>query len=196
MATSNVASQEELKKWKIPLEWRDQCSAWVDWLWEGSKMVLKDYHVARLLIPLNRCRHVTNYAPWSECTQISTHYESWPWVLGFRMYHREVGNHSLQIISPDVSPCPLYVIQAWVWEVRALISFHLWNKHLHYLRCQYDEWVSNFGHRFSVFIKFEPVVTSAGWKLWNSWNLNNFKTNKAEAGMYRIKECCQIEVSY
>ncbi|KAF9487823.1 hypothetical protein BDN71DRAFT_1478372 [Pleurotus eryngii] len=44
MASSTTASQTELKANKVPLGWRDQCSA--------------------LLIPLNVCRKDTMYLPW------------------------------------------------------------------------------------------------------------------------------------
>ncbi|KDQ29910.1 NDUFB7, NADH dehydrogenase 1 beta subcomplex, 7, 18kDa [Pleurotus ostreatus PC15] len=44
MASSTTASQTELKANKVPLGWRDQCSA--------------------LLIPLNACRRDTMYLPW------------------------------------------------------------------------------------------------------------------------------------
>ncbi|ORX34253.1 NADH-ubiquinone oxidoreductase B18 subunit-domain-containing protein [Kockovaella imperatae] len=44
MVSSNTASQEEMMINRVPLQWRDQCSA--------------------LLIPLNKCRHRENYAPW------------------------------------------------------------------------------------------------------------------------------------
>ncbi|KAL4261432.1 NADH dehydrogenase [ubiquinone] 1 beta subcomplex subunit 7 [Pleurotus pulmonarius] len=44
MASSTTASQNELKANKVPLGWRDQCSA--------------------LLIPLNVCRRDTMYLPW------------------------------------------------------------------------------------------------------------------------------------
>ncbi|KAI0693465.1 NADH-ubiquinone oxidoreductase B18 subunit-domain-containing protein [Cytidiella melzeri] len=46
MAASTTASQTELKQHKIPVGWRDQCSA--------------------LLLPLNVCRKEKMYLPW-EC---------------------------------------------------------------------------------------------------------------------------------
>ncbi|KAF9269378.1 hypothetical protein L218DRAFT_915409 [Marasmius fiardii PR-910] len=52
--TSTLASQEEMKKAKMPLGWRDQCSA--------------------LLIPLNICRREKNYLPW-ECEHEKHAYE-------------------------------------------------------------------------------------------------------------------------
>ncbi|KAG1740364.1 NADH-ubiquinone oxidoreductase B18 subunit-domain-containing protein [Suillus lakei] len=45
MPSSLTASQEELKAAKVPLAWRDQCSA--------------------LLIPLNTCRRENYYLPWT-----------------------------------------------------------------------------------------------------------------------------------
>ncbi|KAF8607772.1 hypothetical protein BDV93DRAFT_279210 [Ceratobasidium sp. AG-I] len=45
MATSTIATQEEAAKARIPLSYRDQCSA--------------------LLIPLNQCRRQGNYMPWN-----------------------------------------------------------------------------------------------------------------------------------
>ncbi|OAX41092.1 hypothetical protein K503DRAFT_538304 [Rhizopogon vinicolor AM-OR11-026] len=45
MPSSHTASQEELKAAKVPLAWRDQCSA--------------------LLIPLNTCRRTNYYLPWT-----------------------------------------------------------------------------------------------------------------------------------
>ncbi|ORY29023.1 NADH-ubiquinone oxidoreductase B18 subunit-domain-containing protein [Naematelia encephala] len=44
MTSSYTASQEEMKAARLPLAWRDQCSA--------------------LLIPLNKCRHKELYLPW------------------------------------------------------------------------------------------------------------------------------------
>ncbi|WWC66477.1 uncharacterized protein I206_100379 [Kwoniella pini CBS 10737] len=44
MTSSTTASQSELEAARVPLGWRDQCSA--------------------LLIPLNVCRHKTLYMPW------------------------------------------------------------------------------------------------------------------------------------
>ncbi|KAI0719218.1 B18 subunit of NADH:ubiquinone oxidoreductase [Fomitopsis betulina] len=54
MASSTTASQEELKQHKIPVAWRDQCSA--------------------LLIPLNVCRKDKYYLPW-ECENEKHAYE-------------------------------------------------------------------------------------------------------------------------
>ncbi|GHJ88744.1 hypothetical protein NliqN6_5146 [Naganishia liquefaciens] len=45
MVSSQTASQSEMDAARVPLGWRDQCSA--------------------LLIPLNKCRHKTLYAPWA-----------------------------------------------------------------------------------------------------------------------------------
>ncbi|KAJ9106679.1 hypothetical protein QFC20_004010 [Naganishia adeliensis] len=45
MVSSQTASQSEMDASRVPLGWRDQCSA--------------------LLIPLNKCRHKTLYAPWA-----------------------------------------------------------------------------------------------------------------------------------
>ncbi|KAK1927992.1 NADH-ubiquinone oxidoreductase B18 subunit-domain-containing protein [Papiliotrema laurentii] len=44
MVSSTTASQAELNKHQVPLQWRDNCSA--------------------LLIPLNICRHKEYYLPW------------------------------------------------------------------------------------------------------------------------------------
>ncbi|GMK55560.1 hypothetical protein CspeluHIS016_0206160 [Cutaneotrichosporon spelunceum] len=44
MAASTTASETEMKANHLPLGWRDQCSS--------------------LLIPLNICRHKTDYLPW------------------------------------------------------------------------------------------------------------------------------------
>ncbi|KAH7930338.1 hypothetical protein BV22DRAFT_1055291 [Leucogyrophana mollusca] len=54
MPSSQTASQEELKAAKVPVAWRDQCSA--------------------LLIPLNTCRRQTYYMPW-ECNDERHTYE-------------------------------------------------------------------------------------------------------------------------
>ncbi|KZT36778.1 hypothetical protein SISSUDRAFT_1063389 [Sistotremastrum suecicum HHB10207 ss-3] len=54
MASSTTASQEELKKYKVPVAWRDGCSA--------------------LLIPLNVCRRDKYYLPW-ECDHERHAYE-------------------------------------------------------------------------------------------------------------------------
>ncbi|WVQ85444.1 hypothetical protein IAT38_007609 [Cryptococcus sp. DSM 104549] len=44
MAPSTMATQEEMEAARLPLAWRDQCSA--------------------LAIPLNICRHKEFYLPW------------------------------------------------------------------------------------------------------------------------------------
>ncbi|WWD18028.1 hypothetical protein CI109_102475 [Kwoniella shandongensis] len=44
MTSATTASQAEMEAARLPLGWRDQCSA--------------------LLIPLNVCRHKTLYMPW------------------------------------------------------------------------------------------------------------------------------------
>ncbi|TRM63689.1 NADH-ubiquinone oxidoreductase B18 subunit-domain-containing protein [Schizophyllum amplum] len=54
MASSTTASEAEMKAHKIPLAWRDQCSA--------------------LLIPLNVCRKKSFYVPW-ECDHERHTYE-------------------------------------------------------------------------------------------------------------------------
>ncbi|TFL06856.1 NADH-ubiquinone oxidoreductase B18 subunit-domain-containing protein [Pterulicium gracile] len=54
MASSTTASQEQLKANKVPLGYRDQCSA--------------------LLIPLNICRRESNWLPW-ECEDEKHVYE-------------------------------------------------------------------------------------------------------------------------
>ncbi|THH11675.1 hypothetical protein EW146_g7971 [Bondarzewia mesenterica] len=54
MASATTASQEELKAHKVPIAWRDQCSA--------------------LLIPLNVCRSEKYYLPW-ECENERHGYE-------------------------------------------------------------------------------------------------------------------------
>ncbi|KAH9172174.1 NADH-ubiquinone oxidoreductase B18 subunit-domain-containing protein [Lactarius sanguifluus] len=54
MSSSTTASQEELKAHRVPLAWRDQCSA--------------------LLLPLNVCRKDKYYLPW-ECENERHAYE-------------------------------------------------------------------------------------------------------------------------
>ncbi|KAJ6586412.1 NADH-ubiquinone oxidoreductase B18 subunit-domain-containing protein [Mycena vulgaris] len=54
MPSSTTASQEELKAYRVPVQWRDGCSA--------------------LLIPLNLCRRETLYMPW-ECDHERHAYE-------------------------------------------------------------------------------------------------------------------------
>ncbi|PSR72865.1 hypothetical protein PHLCEN_2v11232 [Hermanssonia centrifuga] len=56
MATSTTASQEELKAARVPLGWRDGCSA--------------------LLLPLNVCRKEKYYLPW-ECENEKHAYENY-----------------------------------------------------------------------------------------------------------------------
>ncbi|KAJ7645119.1 NADH-ubiquinone oxidoreductase B18 subunit-domain-containing protein [Mycena polygramma] len=56
MPSSTTASQEELKAHKVPLQWRDGCSA--------------------LVIPLNICRRKTMYMPW-ECDHERHAYENY-----------------------------------------------------------------------------------------------------------------------
>ncbi|KAK0220376.1 B18 subunit of NADH:ubiquinone oxidoreductase [Armillaria fumosa] len=54
MPSSTTASQSELKANRVPLHWRDSCSA--------------------LLIPLNVCRTKNNFLPW-ECEHEKHAYE-------------------------------------------------------------------------------------------------------------------------
>ncbi|KAF7325636.1 NADH dehydrogenase [ubiquinone] 1 beta subcomplex subunit 7 [Mycena kentingensis (nom. inval.)] len=54
MSSPTVASQEALKASRVPLQWRDGCSA--------------------MLIPLNACRRKTLYMPW-ECDHERHAYE-------------------------------------------------------------------------------------------------------------------------
>ncbi|KAI0270348.1 NADH-ubiquinone oxidoreductase B18 subunit-domain-containing protein [Russula aff. rugulosa BPL654] len=54
--SSTTASQEELKAHRVPLAWRDQCSA--------------------LLLPLNVCRKEKYYLPW-ECENERHAYENY-----------------------------------------------------------------------------------------------------------------------
>ena len=49
-----MATEQEMKDAKIPLEWRDNC--------------------AHLLIPLNKCRVENYYLPW-KCVHERHHYE-------------------------------------------------------------------------------------------------------------------------
>ncbi|KAG2008470.1 hypothetical protein CC2G_013901 [Coprinopsis cinerea AmutBmut pab1-1] len=54
MTSSTTLSQEEMKAHRIPLGWRDNCSA--------------------LLVPLNICRRKNNFKPW-ECDHERHTYE-------------------------------------------------------------------------------------------------------------------------
>ncbi|EIW81981.1 hypothetical protein CONPUDRAFT_122469 [Coniophora puteana RWD-64-598 SS2] len=60
MPSATTASQQELKDNKVPIAWRDQCSA--------------------LLIPLNTCRKQTMYLPW-ECNNERHTYEKCVYAL-------------------------------------------------------------------------------------------------------------------
>lgn len=53
--TDHTASLEESNAARLPLGYRDSCSAYV----------YKQTNVIRLLIPLNKCRRKTFYAPWA-----------------------------------------------------------------------------------------------------------------------------------
>ena len=70
---STTASQTELKAARVPLAWRDQCSAHVLTLPQRRSERLIDI-LCRLLIPLNACRRKTAYMPW-ECTDERHGYE-------------------------------------------------------------------------------------------------------------------------
>ncbi|KAF8348654.1 NADH-ubiquinone oxidoreductase B18 subunit-domain-containing protein [Amanita rubescens] len=56
MTNSTTASQDELKAHRVPLSWRDGCSAF--------------------LLPLNVCRKKTSYLPW-ECEHERHTYENY-----------------------------------------------------------------------------------------------------------------------
>ncbi|TFK67865.1 hypothetical protein BDN72DRAFT_798541 [Pluteus cervinus] len=60
MASPTTASQTELKQHKVPLGWRDGCSA--------------------LLLPLNVCRKDRYYVPW-ECEHERHAYEKCVYIL-------------------------------------------------------------------------------------------------------------------
>ncbi len=72
MTSSTTASQTELKAARVPLGWRDQCSAYVYSLVAVAARVLNVSN--RLLIPLNVCRVEKNYLPW-ECEHEKHAYE-------------------------------------------------------------------------------------------------------------------------
>ena len=93
--SSTTASQEELKAHRVPLAWRDQCSAYVLFLCTrlGPSLNLRSVHVTfqtrlvvlicffcplwyvyRLLLPLNVCRKDKYYLPW-ECENERHAYE-------------------------------------------------------------------------------------------------------------------------
>ncbi|KAJ3982198.1 NADH-ubiquinone oxidoreductase B18 subunit-domain-containing protein [Lentinula detonsa] len=59
-SSSTTASREEMKAAKLPLGWRDQCSA--------------------LLIPLNICRREKNFLPW-ECEHEKHAYEKFVFAV-------------------------------------------------------------------------------------------------------------------
>ncbi|KAH7343972.1 NADH-ubiquinone oxidoreductase B18 subunit-domain-containing protein [Rhizoctonia solani] len=60
---STIASQQEAAKARIPLAYRDQCSALVPFTESIIKLSLTDWF--RLLIPLNKCRRQGNYMQWN-----------------------------------------------------------------------------------------------------------------------------------
>ena len=89
--SSTTASQEELKAHRVPLAWRDQCSAYVLFLCArlGPSLNLRSVHVTfpsfqnrlvvwnflySLLLPLNVCRKDKYYLPW-ECENERHAYE-------------------------------------------------------------------------------------------------------------------------
>ena len=77
MTSSTTASQEELKANKVPLGYRDQCSACVSS--PTSFRYSSSWHdgcvrVGRLLIGLNQCRRKNSYVPW-ECEDERHGYE-------------------------------------------------------------------------------------------------------------------------
>ena len=84
MTSSTTASQTELKAAKVPVGWRDQCSAYVLLLQPVnvcSHAVLhhptssiRGLYDGRLLIPLNVCRKDKLYMPW-ECDNERHAYE-------------------------------------------------------------------------------------------------------------------------
>lgn len=79
MPSSLTASQEELKAAKVPLAWRDQCSAYVPtlpfWLKAYDPQYCCPWYF-RLLIPLNTCRRENYYLPWT-CENERHGYEKW-----------------------------------------------------------------------------------------------------------------------
>jgi NADH dehydrogenase (ubiquinone) 1 beta subcomplex subunit 7 len=89
--SSTTASQEELKTHRVPLAWRDQCSAYVLFLCAHLEpsLNLRSVHVTfpsfqnrlvvlnflySLLLPLNVCRKDKYYLPW-ECENERHTYE-------------------------------------------------------------------------------------------------------------------------
>src|SRR6266404_5373965 len=123
--SSTTASQEELKAHRVPLAWRDQCSAYVLFLSArpGSSLNFCSLSTSRsfrvspskivwfslcgypysLLLPLNVCRKDKYYLPW-ECENERHAYEK------------------------CVSPCVVHLAT---------------NQQLLHGRCQYDEYVSS-----------------------------------------------------
>jgi NADH dehydrogenase (ubiquinone) 1 beta subcomplex subunit 7 len=121
--SSTTASQEELKAHRVPLGWRDQCSAYVLFLCALPEPSLNQstlcVHVTKslcryvysLLLPLNVCRKDKYYLPW-ECENERHAYE--------------------KCVSSCLSTLRLFIL--------------LTKQQLLHGRCQYDEYVSFFLH--------------------------------------------------
>ena len=119
--SSTTASQEELKAHRVPLAWRDQCSAYVFIPMHATGTISQTNlrsvstsqkylcgHVYSLLLPLNVCRKDKYYLPW-ECENERHAYEK---CVSFHFCRR----------------CFVHLVQL----LRG--------------RCQYDEYVSLFLH--------------------------------------------------
>ena len=63
--SSTTATREELKAHRVPLAWRDQCSA--------------------LLLPLNVCRKEKYYLPW-ECENERHAYEKYVFIVAYFLF--------------------------------------------------------------------------------------------------------------
>ncbi|KAF8155829.1 NADH-ubiquinone oxidoreductase B18 subunit-domain-containing protein [Crassisporium funariophilum] len=74
MASSTTASQEQLKANRVPLSWRDGCSA--------------------LLIPLNVCRRSNNYKVW-ECDHERHTYEKCVYFSSYVRRMKELSKQKL-----------------------------------------------------------------------------------------------------
>ena len=90
-ASSMTATQEELKANRVPLAWRDSCSAYVFWsdcfstsLTSNSQfLMLRGLSSFSLLIPLNVCRKKMMYKVW-ECDHERHIYEKWVYIATCR----------------------------------------------------------------------------------------------------------------
>lgn len=122
--SSTTASQEELKAHRVPIAWRDQCSAYVllslrirvpprtyahtIFFSNGWVVFTSLLRACSLLLPLNVCRKEKYYLPW-ECENERHAYEKYVFIVVCFLFPPLISNTRPQMSIRRVSHHVLFV---------------------------------------------------------------------------------------